>query len=117
MLDSIGVESVVAEGDHYDESRRSARSSRRRTSRQPCGAGSQVVRGSTVTLTLSDGPEPVTIVSVTRATLEEATATLDGLGGLKVAVVEAFSDDLEAGLVISQDPVGGTPGHGRTPSP
>ncbi|GEL48714.1 serine/threonine protein kinase [Cellulomonas hominis] len=111
VLDSIGVESVVAEGDHYDDVAAIGEVlAATDKAGNPVGAGSQVVRGSTVTLTLSDGPEPVTIVSVTRATLEEATATLDGLG-LKVAVVEAFSDDLEAGLVISQDPVGGTPGH------
>ena len=46
---------------------------------------------------------------MTGATLEDATTTLEGLG-LKVNPVEAFSDDVEAGKVIAQDPAGGAEG-------
>lgn len=110
VLDSIGVESVVAEGDHYDDVAAIGEVlAATDEAGNPVGAGSQVLRGSTVTLTLSDGPEPVIIVSVTGATLEDATTTLEGLG-LKVNPVEAFSDDVDAGKIISQDPAGGAQG-------
>lgn len=110
VLAGIGVESVTAEGDHYDDVAAVGEVlAATDEDGNPVGTGSKVLRGSTVTLTLSDGPEPVTIVSVTGATLEDATTTLRGLG-LVVNPVEAFSDDVEAGKVISQDPAGGTAG-------
>jgi serine/threonine-protein kinase len=78
----------------------------------PLADGAKVKRGSTVVLTISDGPEPVTIVSVAGASVAEATAQLESLG-LVVSVQEAFSDTVPAGDVISQDPAGGTEGHRR----
>jgi serine/threonine-protein kinase len=76
----------------------------------PLADGARVKRGSTVVLTISDGPEPVTIVSVAGASVAEATAQLESLG-LVVSAQEAFSDTVPAGDVISQDPAGGTEGH------
>ncbi|WHP18103.1 Stk1 family PASTA domain-containing Ser/Thr kinase [Cellulomonas sp. ES6] len=67
-------------------------------------------RGSTLYLTVSKGPEPVTVVSVVGATLDQARTQLDAIG-LKVEAQEAFSDTVEAGRVISQSPEGGTEGH------
>ncbi len=111
VLDGIGVRSVPADGPHYDdEAAIGAVLAAADEHGEAVGAGSTVRRGSVVTLTLSDGPAPVTIVSVTGATLDAATSTLEGLG-LAVTPVEAFSDEVEAGKVISQDPVGGTEGH------
>ncbi|HEY0216008.1 MAG TPA: Stk1 family PASTA domain-containing Ser/Thr kinase [Cellulomonas sp.] len=73
-------------------------------------ADSQVKRGSALFLTLSDGPEPLTVQSVVGATLEVATSQLQG-DGLVVDPQEAFSDTVPAGSVISQDPAGGSAGH------
>ncbi|WP_454048367.1 Stk1 family PASTA domain-containing Ser/Thr kinase [Cellulomonas sp. Marseille-Q8402] len=76
----------------------------------PVEPGARVKRGSSVLLTVSDGPAPVTIVSVVGASLDEATRQLESLG-LKVAAEEAFDDTVPAGDVISQDPAGGAEGH------
>ena len=72
--------------------------------------GASVRRGSTVYLTLSDGPAPVTVVSVVGASLDEAKAQLEELG-LRVDAQEAFSDTVPAGDVIAQDPGSGAAGH------
>ncbi|QHT55971.1 Stk1 family PASTA domain-containing Ser/Thr kinase [Cellulomonas sp. H30R-01] len=69
----------------------------------PADPGVRSTRGTEVALVVSKGPAPVTVVSVVNEPLDAATATLDGLG-LKVATNEAFSDTVEAGHVISQDP-------------
>ncbi|MFC4614492.1 Stk1 family PASTA domain-containing Ser/Thr kinase [Cellulomonas algicola] len=69
----------------------------------PADPGVRSTRGTEVALVVSKGPAPVTVVSVVNEPLDGATATLDGLG-LKVATTEAFSDTVEAGHVISQDP-------------
>ncbi|NKY38894.1 Stk1 family PASTA domain-containing Ser/Thr kinase, partial [Cellulomonas septica] len=69
----------------------------------PADPGVRSTRGTEVALVVSKGPAPVTVVSVVNEPLDAATATLDGLG-LKVATNEAFSDTVEAGHVVSQDP-------------
>jgi eukaryotic-like serine/threonine-protein kinase len=74
--------------------------------------GDQLERSSEVQLTVSDGPAPVTIVSVVGATQDEASKQLDSLG-LKVALTPAFSDTVPAGRVISQDPLPQAEGHHR----
>jgi serine/threonine-protein kinase len=65
--------------------------------------GTRVPRGSTVYLVLSDGPAPVTVISVVGATLEDATEEL-GKSGLQVTSEEVFSDTVAAGAVVAQDP-------------
>jgi serine/threonine-protein kinase len=77
---------------------------------EPVEAGTQLKRGTTVYLTVSDGPAPVTIVNVVGASLEQATTQLESIG-LKVAAEEAFSDTVAAGDVISQDPAGSAQAH------
>jgi eukaryotic-like serine/threonine-protein kinase len=72
--------------------------------------GAQVKRGSTLLLTLSDGPEPLTVMSVVGATLDDATDQLEQ-AGLQVASTEVFSDTVPAGSVVAQDPAGGSAGH------
>lgn len=70
----------------------------------------QVKRGTTVTLSLSKGPAPVTVTTVVGATLDQATAQL-AADGLKVAASEAFSDTVPAGTVMDQSPKAGTTAH------
>jgi eukaryotic-like serine/threonine-protein kinase len=65
----------------------------------------QAEEGSTVTLTVSSGPEPVTVPDVTNKSEADASAEL-GAAGFQVNVVPQESDSVEEGLVISQDPPG-----------
>lgn len=72
--------------------------------------GTQSVRGTAVTLVVSKGPAPVTIVSVVGATLADAKKDLDRLG-LRVKTKEAWSDTVPKGSVVAQDPEADTQGH------
>lgn len=72
----------------------------------PADPGTRTTRGTTVTLTLSQGPEPVTVSSVVGATLADAEDQLKG-DGLKVKTTKAYSDTVPEGSVISQDPLSG----------
>ena len=68
------------------------------------------IRGTTVTLTLSNGPAPVTITSVVGMTLDDAAGQLDA-DNLTLAPTEVFHDTVAAGRIIDQSPVAGTEGH------
>jgi serine/threonine-protein kinase len=70
-------------------------------------AGSSIETGSTVTLVVSAGTQGVEVWEVTGYTYEEANNKLASLGFL-VNKAEAYSDTVEAGLVITQSPVGGS---------
>lgn len=63
-----------------------------------------------ITVTVSDGPEPVEIVSVVGADAATAKQQLEA-AGLRVAEAQDYSDEFAAGVVMSQSPEGGTPGH------
>lgn len=78
-----------------------------RASQEP---GTQVERRSAVTLTVSNGPAPVTVIAVTGASRADAEAELVARG-LTTAVTEEFSDTVPAGQVISQSPASGTVAH------
>lgn len=73
-------------------------------------ANTSLKRGTTVILTVSQGPEPVTVFSVVGATLDNATTQLQD-AGLKIAATEVFSDTVPAGSIVRQDPAPGTAGH------
>jgi serine/threonine-protein kinase len=62
--------------------------------------------GSTVTLTVSQGPEPVLVPDVTGKTEEEANQALVA-AGLLVNRVAVEDDTVEEGRIVSQDPAGG----------
>jgi len=66
-------------------------------------AGATVREGSTVKVSVSKGQELETVPDVLIQTEQSATAELRA-NGFKVEVTRAPSDDVEAGLVISQDP-------------
>ena len=72
--------------------------------------GVRLEKGTTVTLTVSQGRAPLKIISVVGATQAKATGDLEN-AGLKIAVAPAFSDTVAAGQVISQSPAEGTAGH------
>jgi beta-lactam-binding protein with PASTA domain/predicted Ser/Thr protein kinase len=69
--------------------------------------GAEVREGSTVRLSVSKGQELVTVPDVLLQSEAEARAELQA-NGLEAAVSTAPSDDVEAGLVASQDPAPGT---------
>ena len=62
--------------------------------------------GSTVTLTVSSGTKGVEVPEVSGYTFDEANSRLVNLGFL-VNKVEAYSDTIEAGIVVSQMPLSG----------
>ncbi|HEX5366125.1 MAG TPA: Stk1 family PASTA domain-containing Ser/Thr kinase [Acidimicrobiales bacterium] len=70
---------------------------------QDPGAGKEVDEGSTVKLTVSQGPKAVAVPDVTGMTQTEAQQTLTAQGFV-VDVTPQESDEVEEGRVISQDP-------------
>lgn len=64
--------------------------------------GATVPHYTVITLTVSDGPAPVTIPQVVNATRDTAETTLKSLG-LKVKVTKEYSEDIAKGRVIAQD--------------
>jgi eukaryotic-like serine/threonine-protein kinase len=70
-------------------------------------SGVKLERGSTVSLTISRGPQPVTIPDVTGQPAGKAFGTLAGLG-LEVTRAEEFSVSVPQGDVIRIDPPVGT---------
>ncbi|MCU1600722.1 MAG: hypothetical protein JWO22_1431 [Frankiales bacterium] len=69
--------------------------------------------GTTVTIYVSQGPEPVGVPDEQGKKQDQATRALKALG-FKVAVVLQFSDDVKQGVVISNDPNSGTAAKGST---
>jgi serine/threonine-protein kinase len=72
-------------------------------------AGAQVLPDTTVVFTASLGPEPRPAPDLTNLTADEATAALDALQLVTEQGDDVFSDDIEAGRVVSQVPAPATP--------
>ncbi|MEM9041864.1 MAG: PASTA domain-containing protein [Actinomycetota bacterium] len=70
-------------------------------------AGAQVLPGETVVLTVSMGPEPRTVPDLAGRTADEALAALNELQLSPQRLDDVFSDDVEAGRVVSQEPAAG----------
>ncbi|MCQ2539104.1 MAG: Stk1 family PASTA domain-containing Ser/Thr kinase [Acetatifactor sp.] len=70
-------------------------------------AGSEMVKGSTVILTASAGPQGVEVPAVVNLSYEEAENKLTA-EGFEVLQMEAYSDTMPAGIVAAQVPVGGS---------
>jgi eukaryotic-like serine/threonine-protein kinase len=71
--------------------------------------GASLPFGSEVELRVSDGPAPVTILSVVGVAAADARQQLEA-DGLVVQQAEAFSEEYGAGVVMAQDPAPGTEG-------
>ncbi|HSK16993.1 MAG TPA: Stk1 family PASTA domain-containing Ser/Thr kinase [Gaiellaceae bacterium] len=71
-------------------------------------AGSEAPRGSTVQITVSTGPENVTVPDVLGETEGDARQILRDAGFRVVTFREDVTDPEQDGLVIDQDPVGNT---------
>jgi eukaryotic-like serine/threonine-protein kinase len=101
QLGDLGFKVVQAEG-HHDPN-------------VPAGAvltvdppvGTQLREGSTITLVPSLGPPPVAVPDVTGKTADAATEALQNAGLERGNVTQVYSDVVDAGLVVRQDPSGG----------
>ena len=67
-------------------------------------AGTSLKEGETVTLVPSLGPPPVPVPDVTGKTLDDATAALQAAGLQQGTVAKVFSDTVQEGRVVRQDP-------------
>lgn len=63
-----------------------------------------------ITLTVSRGPQPVTVPQVVNSTQDEAVEALES-EGLKVTVEEAYSDNVAEGRVVEQSPAAAAAAH------
>ncbi len=71
------------------------------------GSGNKLKAGANVSLTISQGPQPVDVPDLTGRTVDEARTELTN-AGLKVAVTEEYVEGVEPGRVIRHDPSGGS---------
>jgi serine/threonine-protein kinase len=69
-------------------------------------AGTSLKEGETVTLVPSLGPPPVAVPDVTGETLDQATADLRTAGLERGSVTQVFSEKVDEGRVVRQDPAG-----------
>ncbi len=68
--------------------------------------GEKLRMGSTITIKVSDGIEPIEVPVVEKRTVDEAKSTLEN-SKFTVKISEVFSDDYEKGTVISQKTAAG----------
>jgi beta-lactam-binding protein with PASTA domain len=76
-------------------------------SQDPTG-GSQSAKGTTVTLSVSKGPSTSAVPDVTSQDVAIAQTTLEAAGFRTRVVLQDTTDPTMDGIVLSQDPVGGT---------
>jgi serine/threonine protein kinase/beta-lactam-binding protein with PASTA domain len=81
---------------------------------QDPGAGAQADAGSTVTITISTGPELVTVPDVVGAFREDAKAQIKAVGLRHSVVFQDVTDPDEDDIVLDQNPGGGTQAEPRS---
>ncbi|WP_058233897.1 Stk1 family PASTA domain-containing Ser/Thr kinase [Devriesea agamarum] len=70
-------------------------------------SGASVPRGTSISVVVSKGPEPIQVVNQAGRSLADARTALEDKG-FKVTTSEAFSSTVAKGSVVSQSPSGGT---------
>jgi serine/threonine-protein kinase len=104
LLEDRAVERLEADGFTVSTERQaSTEVDRDKVIDQDPEGGSRVEKGSTVTIIVSSGVPQVEVPGVANLPLDEATAMLSD-AGLRWNVTRAFSDRVEEGVVISQNP-------------
>ena len=78
-------------------------------------AGTEIRKFQPVSLYVSKGPQLFPLPQLSGGTLDEAKGALNGAGMALGPVTEEFNEDVPAGIVLSQDPVAGTPARHGTP--
>jgi eukaryotic-like serine/threonine-protein kinase len=76
--------------------------------RQDPAGGTESSRGATVTVSVSRGPQTSAVPDVTTQDVAIAQATLENAGFRWRVVFESTDDQFSDGIVLSQDPAGGT---------
>ncbi|MCI9628125.1 MAG: Stk1 family PASTA domain-containing Ser/Thr kinase [Eggerthellaceae bacterium] len=71
-------------------------------------AGSQAPKGSTVTLDVAQGTEEVDVPDVKNMTVDQARKALATAGFTVGDTAKEYSDDIEEGKIMSQDPTAGS---------
>lgn len=79
------------------------------------GAGTELDRGSVVTVTVSQGEELFTVPDVTGSAEADARTTLESAGMVLGKITREFSDDVPEGDVVSQGAPGSEPAAKGTP--
>ena len=99
-LEDAGFEVAVTEApsDSTDEGLVSAQSP---------SAGTEAAQGSTVSITISTGPDLVTVPDVIGESLSSARAQIRDAGLQPSTVCQVVTDPGQAGTIIAQDPGGG----------
>ncbi|CAL9470925.1 Serine_threonine-protein kinase PknB [Streptomyces sp. enrichment culture] len=70
-------------------------------------AGSDIQRGDTVTVIMSEGPAAIEVPNVTDKSYDDAFAELEAAGFTSIEQETEVNADVEPGTVLSQDPSGG----------
>lgn len=74
---------------------------------QGTSSGTKVAKNTTITLSISSGPESSSVPNVVGQDQVEASSILES-AGFKVSVKQSYSDSVEQGKVIIQSPLGST---------
>ncbi len=103
QLEELGLQLAVADRRHHDTAARGDVLS------QDTAAGDTLVRGQTVEVVVSDGPEPVEVPNVRDGSVEEAVETLEALGfEVEVERRGGLGALFNPGAVVDQNPGPGT---------
>jgi serine/threonine-protein kinase len=78
------------------------------------GAGTTVVRGDTITITVSSGPKQVNVESKVGKSGDDAVSDLEDAGFAVQVATTPVSSGRQDGIVLAQSPAGGTAAEGST---
>jgi serine/threonine-protein kinase len=78
------------------------------------GAGTTVVRGDTITITVSSGPKQVNVESTVGKSGDDAVSDLEDAGFAVQVATTPVSSSRQDGIVLAQSPAGGTAAEGST---
>jgi eukaryotic-like serine/threonine-protein kinase len=76
--------------------------------------GSMVLRGATITLTVSTGPRQVPVPTTVNSSRDDAVSELEDAGFVVVVTTTPVTSSSQDGLVVAQTPAGGNAAEGST---
>lgn len=97
-LEAAGFTNIDSEGQYSDHAPGTILD-------QDVAAGEELYPdGSPITFTVSDGVEPIPITNYTGTSLEAARTELESQGFIVNVTTEVYSNEVEEGAIVSQDP-------------
>ncbi|WP_026858441.1 Stk1 family PASTA domain-containing Ser/Thr kinase [Jeotgalicoccus psychrophilus] len=97
-LEEAGFTNIDSEGQYSDQAPGTILD-------QDVAAGEELYPdGSPITFTVSDGVEPIPITNYTGTSLEAARTELESQGFIVNVTTEVYSNEVEEGAIVSQDP-------------